>query len=134
MAARWLVGLVALFAEPARAQAPAPPTSCNLLTPDLVLHGAVGASTSVSAVGYTANSDCKWTLQCGAGESVQMSFTDFNMHEWSAPTSFSFRLQSCRLPASPSRARGAHEHPLRAARVAAHGPTPVARSSPQQPF
>jgi len=106
---RWLVGLVALFAEPARAQAPAPPTSCNLVTPDVVLDGAVGVSTSVSAVGYTANSDCKWTLQCGAGESVQMSFTDFNMHEWSAPTSFLFRL-------------------------AAHGPQPVARSSPQQPF
>ena len=56
MAARWLVGLVALFAEPARAQAPAPPTSCNLVTPDVVLDGAVGVSTSVSAVGYTANS------------------------------------------------------------------------------
>ena len=53
---RWLVGLVALFAEPARAQAPAPPTSCNLVTPDVVLDGAVGVSTSVSAVGYTANS------------------------------------------------------------------------------
>jgi hypothetical protein len=101
MAARRLVGLAALAAltSTARAQAPSPPTSCNALTSDQQLTGAAGISTVVSAVGYTANSDCKWLLQCGAGESVRMSFTDFNMHEWSARTALFFFAAGCRASA-----------------------------------
>ena len=86
----WLLAGLALilaqFTGTTHAQAPPPPTACNSGSTDVVLTGAVGSETPLSVVGYTANSDCKWLLQCGAGESVRMSFSDFNVHEWSAPT------------------------------------------------